>query len=46
VITNGGYSDNSNDVVVVDVEQREAFYIAHDDHAPYDTYAIGWIVKP
>lgn len=46
VITNGGYLDNSTDVIVVDVEQREAFHIAHDDHAPYDTYVTGWMVKP
>lgn len=45
-ITHGTYSDNSTDVIVVDVEHQVAFYIAHDDHAAYDTYAIGWIVKP
>ena len=46
VITNGTYSDNSTDVIVVDVEQQEAFHIGHDDHAPYDTYAVGLTLKP
>jgi hypothetical protein len=43
-ITNGAYSKNITDVILIDVENREAFLIAHDEYAPI--YAIGWIVKP
>lgn len=40
VITNGVYSGHSTDVILVDVETREAFQIGKD------VEAIGWIVKP
>ena len=39
-ITNGVNTENSGDVILVDVETREAFHIGHD------VYARGWIVKP
>lgn len=43
-ITNGVYSKNITDVILVDVESRETFHIAHDEYAPI--FAIGWIPKP
>jgi Tol biopolymer transport system component len=43
-ITNGVYSKNITDVILVDVENREAFHIAHDEYAPI--YATGWLSKP
>ena len=44
VITHGAYSENSSDVTLVDVEQREAFYLGND--LPAKIYGTGWIVKP
>jgi Tol biopolymer transport system component len=42
-ITNGDYSGNSSDVILVDVEKQQAFHI---DHGDTRIYAEGWIVKP
>jgi hypothetical protein len=43
-VTNGEYSGNSSDVILLDVEKQQAFHIDHDDDA--QIYAEGWIVKP
>lgn len=40
VITDGVNTENSGNVILVDVEKREAFQIARD------VFAIGWIVNP
>lgn len=44
VITNGVYSENISDVILVDVEKQEAFYIGSDFNAKI--YGTGWMVNP
>lgn len=43
-ITHGSYRENSSNVILVDVEKREAFYIGKDIEKNID--ATDWIVKP